>query len=532
MKVIRSEEIGELEYNLIEIDIMSKIDNPYINKLIDYFFDEDKETGQEKLVLLQPLAMCDLQQFLTQFYPEGQMPESQAIEFLAQLAVGIKVIHDNKVIHRDINPRNILVCKNEKKTTLNDQEYILKISDFGCSKILEPHEYQALTLTGKINYMAPEQLSNSDMGYNSKVDIYALGLTVFQMITGHVMNSGEIFARKIKNQQYSTQFMNFLYKLCSLDHVKRPSIDEIIQDPIFQKSHTFIYCLLNDILPMTCPTIESAIDYLKDLEQSRDVDPSDKSLGEDLDKQFPFLEERLNKPLQCSLPEIARVFYQMNKVRTKFSDNEELWQVKYEQAIGNNDEQYIINKLQQIDRQNNNLESLNALKDSKFKRIAYETGNILVGFCKKDRIEGFSQAKSYTNLYVGYFKNGYGFEYAMNSQGIQYYFDGQYVDSEQSGHGVMIYSDGDMFSGEFKNGDRHGLGIYYWSFGDIYEGNWVKNKKNGNGIQKYADGEILKGTWKDDKKHGEFIRIQANGNQDKVIFEQGKEIQNQEIIST
>eukprot|EP00347_Sterkiella_histriomuscorum_P009312 403341687 len=160
------------QYNLIEIEIMSQIDNPFINKLIDFYFQHDQDSGQEELVLLQPLAMCDLSKFLEENYPEGRMSESMAIEFLAQLAIGTKAMHDKKVIHRDLNPRNILVFKDDQKSALNNQEFILKISDFGCSKILGYHQERTMTQgIGKINYMAPEQFFQSEQGYNSSVDV-------------------------------------------------------------------------------------------------------------------------------------------------------------------------------------------------------------------------------------------------------------------------------------------------------------------------------------------------------------------------
>eukprot|EP00347_Sterkiella_histriomuscorum_P022804 403337096 len=129
MKVIRREFRGQFEKidqkDLVEIEIMSQIGNPYINKLIEYYFQEDKSTGQEELVLFQPLAMSDLKQFL-----KRRMPEKQAIEFLTQLTIGLKAMHDNKIIHRDLNPTNILVFKNDKKTFFDTQEYILGIIRF------------------------------------------------------------------------------------------------------------------------------------------------------------------------------------------------------------------------------------------------------------------------------------------------------------------------------------------------------------------------------------------------------------------
>eukprot|EP00347_Sterkiella_histriomuscorum_P008427 403345136 len=397
MKVIKRENRGQIQeldqYNLIEIEIMSQIDNPYINKLIDYYFQVDQKTKQEELVLLSPLAMYDLNKFLENNYPKGRMPESMAIEFLAQLAFGTKAMHDKKVIHRDLNPRNILVFKNEQKSALNNQEFILKISDFGCSKILGIDQSRALTQqVGKINYMAPEQLNNSVQGYNASVDVYGLGLTIFQMISGKVFNAADITSRNFKDQ-YSSSFIDLLYKLCSLDYKQRPSVDQLIEHPIVQKSQTFINCLLQGILPMTTSKIISTIGCLQNLQKQHEAQ---EKLIDDLQQKFPphILQERLQKPFKHSIPEIGRIFYQMNRVRSQYKDQDFEWQTQYEMAFGNNDKQYFISKyLGESSLQND--EKLRILNGCSFKRQVDANGNIFIGFYKDDRSRKVIQVMVY-----------------------------------------------------------------------------------------------------------------------------------------
>eukprot|EP00347_Sterkiella_histriomuscorum_P005891 403354880 len=465
MKVVRSEggQHQKISYKeLVEIHIMSLIDSPYINKLIDYYFQEDQSTGQEELVLLQPLAMCDLLQFLKDNYAEGGMPEKQAIEFLAQLAIGTKAMHDKRIMHRDLNPKNILVFKNEKITSLCNQEFTLKITDFGCSRILKPDEEEAKTLVGKKLYMAPEQ---TDKGYNPKVDVYGLGITLFQMITGQILNSGDITSRKPNLQCYSPKFIDLLYKLCEQDHEKRPSIDEVIDNPIIQKSQTFINCLLNNILPMSKSKIEGSIDYFRELQE----------------------------------------------VRTQFKDHQNMWQSQYRLALGDNEKQYLIDKYQR-EQDNQNFESLLALIECKFKTEVEPNGNIFVGFYKQDSLKRQDGSLSYSKFYGRYYTkdyitegslkngkfNGDTSEYAINAEGNNYFYDGDQVDGNWNGYGVMIWNNGDMYCGEYKNGKRHGQGTYYWSDGKSYEGQWMNNDRHGEGVMKYANGDILKGTQKDD----------------------------------
>eukprot|EP00347_Sterkiella_histriomuscorum_P007783 403347577 len=513
MKVVRKECRGVYQQidqkDLVEIEIMNQISNPYLNKLIDYYFQVDKDSQQEELVLLQPLAMCDMQQFLQKNYPDGGMPEKQAIEFLAQLAIGVKAMHDNKVIHRDLNPKNILVFKNENYTSLNNQEYILRISDFGCSRILQINEEEARTRVGKENYMPPEQ--NSGTGYNANVDVYALGLTVFQMITGKVKDAGIISSRKIDLQYYSPDFTNFLYKLCSLDHEQRPSIYEVIDDPIIQKSQKFLNCLLD------------AIDGFKLLQKEYEAQ---EQFIDDLQKILPIsvIQERIKKPLKNTLPEIGKMLYYMNKIRAELKDQKKQWQAQYQLAFRNSEKQYLIEKYQS-DAKNQSLESLKELKECKFKSELDANGDVFVGFYKNESLQG--QENTYTKFYgrsyqqnwiiEGNLSNGkfYGetSEYVIDSQGFNYYFDGDYVNGNWNGYGVMIISNGDMYCGEYQNGKRHGLGTWYWRNGNIYEGYWKYGNKHGEGVFKYANGNIAKGTWKNGKYHGKFICTYAIGKQ-------------------
>eukprot|EP00347_Sterkiella_histriomuscorum_P002270 403368803 len=475
MKVITREDRGknlQIEpFNLPEIEIMSQLDNPYINKLIEYYFQLNEETKQEELILLQPLAMMDLHQFLQENYFEGGMPEKEAIEYLAQLAIGTKAMHDKMVIHRDLNPKNIL-------------------------------------------------MNNSVKGYNPKVDVYSLGLTMLQMLTGRVLNVADIVNRKPNLKQYSKEFIDLLYNLCSLDHEQRPTIDDVIDHPVIQKSQTFINCLLDSILPMKISKIDRTIESSSALQK--------------------YLFQENQETLRNSLPEIGRVFYQMNKVQADFKNKEKQWPAQYEKAIGNNDEQFFKDKFLSCN-QNALAESLKTIQKCKFKREVQSNGDIFVGYYKEDQINGFVQSKSYSKFYgrlygqksikEGYLRNGMFHgetsEYVMYPSCQNYYYDGDYVDGSSNGYGLMIIGNGDMYCGEYKYGKRHGLGTYYWNDGDIYEGQYMNNDRHGEGVLKIASGDIFKGTWKEGDKHGEFIKTYASGKQEKTIFSMGKEVQSE-----
>ena len=88
-----------------------------------------------------------------------------------QICEGLNIIHDNKIIHRDLTPDNIFIDDNNK----------IKIGDFGISKIITTFNKYAKTQIGKSHYLAPE--IDKGIEYNNKVDIYSLGCIIYELFT-------------------------------------------------------------------------------------------------------------------------------------------------------------------------------------------------------------------------------------------------------------------------------------------------------------------------------------------------------------
>lgn len=93
---------------------------------------------------------------------------------------GLSAVYEKDIIHRDLKPANILFSI-KNSTSTKPEDMTLKIADFGISRFLEDGDI-ALTRIGTRDYTAPEVFTNQ--GYGRKVDMYSLGIIVFQMLTG------------------------------------------------------------------------------------------------------------------------------------------------------------------------------------------------------------------------------------------------------------------------------------------------------------------------------------------------------------
>lgn len=112
----------------------------------------------------------------------------QALEIFLQVLDGLAYAHRNGVIHRDIKPGNIMV------STINGATAV-RVLDFGISKLIgsDSRDIQSLTAMGEIfgspSYMSPEQCSGSAV--DARSDIYSIGCTLFEVLTGFVPYQGE-----------------------------------------------------------------------------------------------------------------------------------------------------------------------------------------------------------------------------------------------------------------------------------------------------------------------------------------------------
>ncbi len=109
---------------------------------------------------------------------KGRLSVRETISIAIQIANGIECAHNNQIVHRDIKPQNIMISREGK----------VKVTDFGIARAASANTINGNAM-GSVHYISPEQAGGKYV--DEKSDIYSLGITMFEMLTGTVPFDGE-----------------------------------------------------------------------------------------------------------------------------------------------------------------------------------------------------------------------------------------------------------------------------------------------------------------------------------------------------
>lgn len=109
---------------------------------------------------------------------KGKLSVREATSIMLQVAAGLEAAHNNGIIHRDVKPQNIIISVDGKA----------KVADFGIARAASSNTINSSAM-GSVHYSSPEQTRG---GYSdAKSDIYSLGITMYEMLTGRVPFDGD-----------------------------------------------------------------------------------------------------------------------------------------------------------------------------------------------------------------------------------------------------------------------------------------------------------------------------------------------------
>ena len=139
-------------------------------------FDMKTSDSGDAFVVMEYVAGPSLASVLRQ-YPAG-LPLAEVRHWLKGLVEGVAYLHDHGIVHRDLKPANLFM-----------EEGIVKIGDYGLAKLITPSQgTEHSESIGTCHYMAPEIGSGK---YHKPIDIYAMGVILYEMLTGRVPFEGE-----------------------------------------------------------------------------------------------------------------------------------------------------------------------------------------------------------------------------------------------------------------------------------------------------------------------------------------------------
>lgn len=140
----------------------------------------DPATGREPFYVME---YCEGGSLADRLKGGGRIPPAELVPIITAIAEGLAELHSRGLVHRDVKPANILFAGDRPK-----------LADFGVARNEEPRDGEPLTLPGStigtVQYLAPELATGAPPSAAS--DVYALGVTIFQALTGRYPQSSTV----------------------------------------------------------------------------------------------------------------------------------------------------------------------------------------------------------------------------------------------------------------------------------------------------------------------------------------------------
>ena len=154
-------ELKQVDHIKNEKNILQSVQHPFIVNLIESF--------QDKLNIYLVFDFIQGGEIFRLLRKETLFPNDVALFYIAEIALALSHLHESQIAYRDLKPENLLIGADGH----------LRLTDFGFAKKIEDRSY---TLCGTPEYLAPEIIM--DQGHNHGVDWWALGILMYEMLSG------------------------------------------------------------------------------------------------------------------------------------------------------------------------------------------------------------------------------------------------------------------------------------------------------------------------------------------------------------
>ena len=235
IKIIKkSKDSNDDELNIKEqINILKKLSHPNIVKIYEFYINDNKYQ------LITEYCKKEFSKYIKRSFTEKQL----AVIFY-QILSGLSYLHEQKIIHRNIKLKNIMILEKEEDIISKEEYYWIKIVDFHTAEIFKRNQ-KIINKNFNSYFSSPEGLKNN---YLEKSDIWSVGIILHIALTGKVPFDGktdEEINYKIANIPYnnldprllahSSEVKDLLEKLLEKDINKRFTANEALNHEWFQK---------------------------------------------------------------------------------------------------------------------------------------------------------------------------------------------------------------------------------------------------------------------------------------------------------
>ena len=228
VKETKTQSMSQREINEIkrEAEILKVLKHPNIISFRDVYMNSKKRI----CIVMDYADGGDLSNTIEK--SNSYLSEDKVLDWFTQICLAIKHIHDRKIVHRDLKSQNIFLTRMG----------MIKLGDFGISKILSHTQEFLCSFVGTWYYISPEIIQSRP--YNFKTDIWSLGVLLYEMCALRLPFRGAnqfILQKKIKEGKYSdlpkiysSDMKQLVADLLQRDPHNRPSIYQVLAKPIIK----------------------------------------------------------------------------------------------------------------------------------------------------------------------------------------------------------------------------------------------------------------------------------------------------------